>query len=186
MSSYPKEWFLGRNKMIYHKHLLVNAKVTNPMNTEEQGIDFLKFLVDQINMKIIKGPFASYVDVPGNRGLTAIVMIETSHIAFHIWDEADPGLIQFDLYTCGSLDLDKVISTFKQYFTVVEYDYVLFDRENGFVVEQSGREANGVNYSQYPQGLEPKLMDPNVGGNLSNKPKEELDAIWATQQSFEE
>ena len=172
--------------MIYHKHLLVNAKVTNPMNTEEQGIDFLKFLVDQINMKIIKGPFASYVDVPGNRGLTAIVMIETSHIAFHIWDEADPGLIQFDLYTCGSLDLDKVISTFKQYFTVVEYDYVLFDRENGFVVEQSGREANGVNYNQYPQGLEPKLMDPNVGGYLGNKPKEELDAIWATQQSFEE
>ena len=156
------------------------------MKTEEQGIDFLKFLVDQINMKIIKGPFASYVDVPGNRGLTAIVMIETSHIAFHIWDEADPGLIQFDLYTCGSLDLDKVISTFKQYFTVVEYDYVLFDRENGFVVEQSGREANGVNYNQYPQGLEPKLMDPNVGGYLGNKPKIDQDALWATQQSFEE
>ncbi len=48
--------------MLFHKHLLVNAKVTNPMNTEEQGIEFLKFLVDQIDMKIIKGPFASYVD----------------------------------------------------------------------------------------------------------------------------
>jgi len=124
--------------MLYHKHLLINAKVSNPMNTEEQGIDFLKFLVDQINMKIIKGPFASYVDVEGNKGLTAIVMIETSHIAFHIWDEPNPGLLQFDLYTCGSLDLDTVTNTLKQYFTFTEYDYVLFDREDGFVVEQYG------------------------------------------------
>ena len=145
--------------MIYHKHLLVNAKVTNPMNTEEQGIEFLKFLVDQINMKIIKGPFASYVDVPGNRGLTAIVMIETSHIAFHIWDEPNPGLLQFDLYTCGSLDLDKAISILKDYFRVEEMDYVLFDRENGFVVEKKGREA---------------------------KDSQLQDTLWETQQSFEE
>jgi S-adenosylmethionine/arginine decarboxylase-like enzyme len=172
--------------MIYHKHLLVNAKVINPINTEQQGIDFLTNLVNQIDMKIIKGPFASYVDKEGNKGLTAIVMIETSHIAFHIWDEVDPGLIQFDLYTCGQLELNKVISIFKETFNVVEFDYVLFDRENGFVVEQSGREANGVNYSQYPQGLEPKLMDPNVGGYLGNKPNIDQDALWASQQSFEE
>lgn len=89
-------------------------------------------------MKIIKGPFASYVNVEGNRGLTGIVMIETSHIAFHIWDEVRPGLVQFDLYTCGKLDLDKVISLFKDTFDVVQMDYILFDRENGFVVEQEG------------------------------------------------
>ena len=177
--------------MLYHKHLLVNAKVIKPINTEQQGIDFLTNLVNQIDMKIIKGPFASYVDKEGNKGLTAIVMIETSHIAFHIWDEVDPGLIQFDLYTCGQLELDKVISIFKETFNVVEFDYVLFDREHGFVVEQSGREANGVNYNQYPQGLEPKLMDPNIGGHLGSstnhsKTKEADDAIWSTQQSFEE
>ncbi|NDB59951.1 S-adenosylmethionine decarboxylase [bacterium] len=121
--------------MIYHKHLLVNAKVNNPINTEESGIEFLKNLVNQINMKIIKGPFASYVDAPGNRGLTAIVMIETSHIAFHIWDELDPALIQFDLYTCGQLDLDAVLKTFGSQFDIKEIDWVLFDRESGFVVE---------------------------------------------------
>lgn len=124
--------------MLYHKHLLVNAKVKNPINTEEQGIEFLKDLVSQIDMKIIKGPFASYVDKDGNRGLTAIVMIETSHIAFHIWDEVDPGLIQFDLYTCGQLDLDKVMSIFKNTFDVQSLDYVLFDREHGFKVEANG------------------------------------------------
>jgi S-adenosylmethionine/arginine decarboxylase-like enzyme len=124
--------------MLFHKHLLVNAKVENPINTEEQGIDFLTRLVERIDMKIIKGPFASYVDKPGNRGLTAIVMIETSHIAFHIWDEADPSLVQFDLYTCGKLDLPQVLLAFGETFNIVNLDYQLFDRENGFVLEDKG------------------------------------------------
>jgi S-adenosylmethionine/arginine decarboxylase-like enzyme len=125
--------------MLFHKHLLINAKVKNPMASEQEAIDFLSTLVDRIDMKIIKGPFASYVDKPGNKGLTAIVMIETSHIAFHIWDETDPGLVQFDLYTCGSLDLSKVLLAFGEYFEVVGMDYMLFDRENGFELEASGR-----------------------------------------------
>ncbi len=124
--------------MIYHKHLLVNAKVHNSVMSESQGIEFLRNLVDKIDMKIIKGPFASYVNVEGNRGLTGVVMIETSHIAFHIWDEVRPGLVQFDLYTCGQLELDKVISLFKDTFEVDSLEYVLFDRENGFKVEAEG------------------------------------------------
>ena len=127
--------------MIFHKHLLVNAKVRNPIKTEQEGIDFLTNLVNQIDMKIIKGPFASYVDKDGNKGLTAIVMIETSHIAFHIWDETDPSLVQFDLYTCGQLELDKVLSIFKQTFDVQKPEFVLFDRENGFVQETAGVES---------------------------------------------
>lgn len=124
--------------MIFHKHLLVNAKVNNPMQSEQEAIDFLISLVNSIDMKIIKGPFASYVDKDGNKGLTAIVMIETSHIAFHIWDEESPGLLQFDLYTCGSLDLDAVMNTLNQNFDIASLEYKLFDRENGFVVEQEG------------------------------------------------
>lgn len=124
--------------MLFHKHLLINARVRNPMSSENEAIDFLTNLVDKIDMKIIKGPFASYVDKPGNKGLTAIVMIETSHIAFHIWDELDPGHVQFDLYTCGSLDLDKAIQIFREAFDVAEMDYVLMDREHGFTVEADG------------------------------------------------
>jgi S-adenosylmethionine/arginine decarboxylase-like enzyme len=124
--------------MLFHKHLLINARVKNPMSSENEAIDFLTNLVEKIDMKIIKGPFASYVDKPGNKGLTAIVMIETSHIAFHIWDELDPGHVQFDLYTCGSLDLDKAIQIFREAFDVTEMDYVLMDREHGFTVEADG------------------------------------------------
>lgn len=125
-------------KMIFHKHLLVNAKVKDPMRSEDEAISFLTNLVESIDMKIIKGPFASYVDKEGNRGLTAIVMIETSHIAFHIWDEQDPSLLQFDLYTCGQLDFPKVMEAFNKAFNVVELEYELFDRADGFKLEQSG------------------------------------------------
>lgn len=125
--------------MLFHKHLLINANVVNPMKSEDEAIDFLTRLVDRIDMKIIKGPFASYVDKEGNRGLTAIVMIETSHIAFHIWDESDPGLIQFDLYTCGELNIKDALDFFKKNFDIVDLDYVVFDREFGFNIEARGK-----------------------------------------------
>jgi S-adenosylmethionine/arginine decarboxylase-like enzyme len=123
--------------MIFHKHMLVNAKVKNPIKTEQEAIDFLTDLVRRVDMKIIKGPFAKYLDVEGNRGLTAIVMIETSHIAFHIWDETDPGMLQFDLYTCGSLDKFTVLNALNERFDIKSIDWILFDRENGFVKEDS-------------------------------------------------
>lgn len=136
------------------------------MQSEQEAIDFLTKLVQEIDMKIIKGPFSSYVDKDGNKGLTAIVMIETSHIAFHIWDEVDPGLLQFDLYTCGSLDDQKVFNILGQHFNIVDMDYQLFDRENGFVVEQEGSLRDGVFHTTYPNGLQldEKALNPNVGG----------------------
>lgn len=127
--------------MIFHKHLLVNAKVIDPITSTEDGIEFLKDLVNRINMKIIKGPFASYVDVPGNRGLTAMVMIETSHIAFHIWDETTPSMLQFDLYTCGELDKQVVVNALNERFNVDYMDYVLLDREDGFVIVDSNEKV---------------------------------------------
>jgi S-adenosylmethionine/arginine decarboxylase-like enzyme len=124
--------------MILHKHLLINAKINKPMKSEDEAIEFLKDLVSSINMKIIKGPFASYVDVVGNRGLTAMVMIETSHIAFHIWDEQSPALLQFDLYTCGYLDTQPVLNTIEKSFEVASLEYQLFDRKDGFKLEAQG------------------------------------------------
>jgi S-adenosylmethionine/arginine decarboxylase-like enzyme len=124
--------------MIYHKHLLINSKIDMPIMDEQKGVYFLSNLVDTIGMKAIITPIARYVDKPGNRGLTAVVLIETSHIAFHIWDEQKPALIQFDLYTCGELEVSKVLKVFTETFRPVDLDYVLYDRENGFVKEASG------------------------------------------------
>jgi S-adenosylmethionine/arginine decarboxylase-like enzyme len=126
-------------KKIEHNHLLINAKINNYPTDNVKVKDFLVYLVEQIDMKIISGPHAVYVNKTGNRGMTASVMIETSHIAFHIWDELDPALLQFDLYTCSTLDHNVVIKLLDQFFGFVSYEYQLFDRENGFKLKESNR-----------------------------------------------
>ena len=55
-------------------------------------------------------------------------IIETSHIAMHVWDELDPALIQLDVYTCSSLDTDIVIQALQQ-FSPISIEHKYFDRE---------------------------------------------------------
>jgi S-adenosylmethionine/arginine decarboxylase-like enzyme len=123
---------------VEHKHILINAKVNYPLETYEEAIDFLNDLVESVGMKVLMGPHATYVNTPGNQGVTAIVGIETSHIAFHVWDEEAPARLQFDLYTCGSLDKDIVINKVKERFDLVSADYRIYDRETGFVLLEEG------------------------------------------------
>ena len=90
-------------------------------------------------MKIVQGPFASYVDKQGNRGLTAAVMIETSHIAFHVWDEETPALLQFDLYTCSTLPVPTVLTMIDEFMEFESYKYVVYERANEFNVVETGK-----------------------------------------------
>ena len=86
-------------------------------------------LVDKIGMKICSGPHTAYVDIPGNSGVTGVVVIETSHIAIHVWDEAEPALLQLDVYTCGPFDMDTIFEDLEQFNpTKVEWKYL--DREH--------------------------------------------------------
>jgi S-adenosylmethionine/arginine decarboxylase-like enzyme len=120
--------------MALHNHILLNGYVTNPPTNEEETIAWMKQLVSDIDMKIIQGPYASYVNKEGNRGLTATVMIETSHIALHVWDEEQPALIQFDLYTCSTLPVPTVIDSVNKYMGLEKYWYMVIERRNGFNV----------------------------------------------------
>lgn len=115
---------------VFHKHLIIRAEVQNPLKEEEQAIVWMKNLIDKIGMKVMMGPFAKYLDVVGNRGLTAVAIIETSHIALHIWDEDDPSLVQLDVYTCGPLDPYDVVEALRVFEpTKIEMKYL--DREQG-------------------------------------------------------
>ena len=78
-------------------------------------------------MKIIKGPYAGYVTKEGNRGITGVVMIETSHIAIHIWDEESPALVQCDVYSCAEFSMNEVLAEFVD-MEVVKIDHILLDR----------------------------------------------------------
>ena len=110
-----------------HKHLLIRAEVNRPITGEKEIKKWLRDLVKKIDMKIIKGPFAGYVSKEGNRGLTAVVMIETSHIAIHVWDETSPALVQCDVYSCAEFSSNEVLME----LTVMEptkIEHMLLDR----------------------------------------------------------
>ena len=118
--------------MPVHKHLIIRAEVTNPITSEKELKKWLRNLVKKIDMKIIKGPYASYVSKEGNRGITGVVMIETSHIAIHVWDEKSPALVQADVYSCASFSMNEVLAEFIE-MDVVKIEHMLLDRENELV-----------------------------------------------------
>jgi len=119
------------NNLLIHKHLIVRAEVNNPpkdiLLLGQWMRDFIKF----INMKIMMGPYVAYCDMPGNRGITGIAVIETSHIAMHVWDEVNPALMQLDVYSCAQFDPYKIAEKLKQDFDVVKVDYKFLNRETG-------------------------------------------------------
>lgn len=119
--------------ILEHKHLIVRAELKEPPYLPYEIKLWMKQLVDKIGMNILMGPYAVYSDVEGNQGLTAVTIIETSHIALHVWDEAEPALMQLDVYTCGPLDIDRVFEAIQDWEpTKIEYKYI--DREHGLTL----------------------------------------------------
>ena len=113
---------------LVHKHVIIRAEVLNPPTIENIVSEQVKDLIERIGMKILMGPYAKYVTLAGNRGLTVASIIETSHVVMHTWDECDPAVIQLDVYTCGSFDPNIVFTWLEQYQpTKIDYKYI--DRE---------------------------------------------------------
>jgi len=119
--------------LLEHKHVVVRAEVSAPPFDEARIVDWLRKLVDDLGMKVMMGPIAGYSPVVGNRGLTAAVVIETSHIVLHAWDEESPAMLQLDVYTCSKLDLDVVWTALAE-FEPIKVEYKLLDREHGLKI----------------------------------------------------
>lgn len=124
-------------QILEHKHLIIRAELKNPPKCAEAIQDWMKLLVDKIGMKILMGPYAVYSDMVGNQGLTAVTIIETSHIAMHVWDEVDPALMQLDVYTCSTLNIDDVFLALSDFAPVnVQFKYI--DREYDLTLLDKG------------------------------------------------
>jgi S-adenosylmethionine/arginine decarboxylase-like enzyme len=118
--------------MLPHKHLLVRAKIANPVSDTDAVSKWISNLVEEIQMKVLHGPVSVYCDKTGNRGITAFAIIETSHIVLHTWDETNPATLQLDVYTCSDLEIDLVFKALSV-FQPITLDYKFLDREQGFV-----------------------------------------------------
>jgi S-adenosylmethionine/arginine decarboxylase-like enzyme len=113
---------------IKHLQQIIIGQVTKPPTDVDVVKQFMRDLVEAIGMKRLIEPQAVYVEAVGNKGMTSCVLIETSHIAWHVWDEESPGLLQFDLYTCGDLVADQVLAIVKDFFGLTTYSMKVFDR----------------------------------------------------------
>ena len=119
------------NSLLIHKHLIIRADINNP----PKNVDYLKSWMEDfikfIKMKVMLGPYVAYCDKPGNRGITAISVIETSHIAMHVWDEPNPALMQLDIYSCAEFNPYLISDKLKRDFDCVKIDYKFLNRETG-------------------------------------------------------
>ena len=120
-----------KNPVLIHKHLIIRAEANRVPTDEEQLTTWLTEFIESINMKILMGPYVKYCTMEGNRGITGIAVIETSHIAIHVWDEPNPALMQIDVYSCAEFDPYKIAEKIKQDFDVVKIDYKYLNRETG-------------------------------------------------------
>ena len=120
-----------KNPIKVHKHLIIRAEANKVPTDEKQLTEWLKDFIDYIDMKILMGPYVKYCNVEGNRGITGIAVIETSHIAIHVWDEPNPALMQIDVYSCAEFDVDEIAEKIKSDFDVIKLDYKYLNRETG-------------------------------------------------------
>ena len=120
-----------QNSLNIHKHLIIRAEVNNPPTNTKMLEQWLEEFIGFIGMKIMMGPYVAYCENEGNRGITGIAVIETSHIAMHVWDEPVPAMMQLDVYSCAEFDPYSIADKLKQDFDVVKIDYKFLNRETG-------------------------------------------------------
>ena len=120
---------MQQNKLLIHKHLIIRAEVKNPPKNEEQLTEWLRNFITFIDMKVLMSPYVKYCNTEGNRGITALAVIQTNHIAMHVWDETDRGIMQFDVYSCSEFDPYKIADKLQADFDVVKLDYKFLNRE---------------------------------------------------------
>jgi S-adenosylmethionine/arginine decarboxylase-like enzyme len=118
-----------------HKHLIVRADIGKCPKEEDLNkiSDWIRSLIKKIDMKLLAGPYTTYVNEKGNKGMTSVAIIETSHIALHIWDETSPGLMQLDVYSCANFNPQDVFEKVNEIFQIVKMEYKFLDREKELV-----------------------------------------------------
>lgn len=123
--------------MLNHQHLLVRAYVHKPPKTRKRLNRWLSELVSDIGMQILMKPRSLYLNEPGNRGITGLVGLTTSHASFHCWDEVKPALCQFDLYSCKDFSLEVIVEKLNE-FEVESGTYRLVDRNSHHLLTKRG------------------------------------------------
>ncbi|MBF0620418.1 MAG: S-adenosylmethionine decarboxylase [Magnetococcales bacterium] len=117
--------------VLKHQHLIIQAGCLKPLTSTEAGIQWVSQLTEEIGMTLFMPPQAGYSEMAGNRGLTVLAAITTSHIALHLWDEEKPAQLQLDIYSCKHFELDVVFDYLKKTVQPVDMHHKFLDRSGG-------------------------------------------------------
>lgn len=133
-----------------HKHLILAFDCKWPPKDAEEAVAFLKFLIKRVDMSVAKdpslgaNPHGYYCNLPGNEGVTATGILETSHCALHSWNLEHPGKFQFDLYSCKDFDVSFVVDLCNS-FGIIGGSYLVIDRDSILkILEQGQLGENGL------------------------------------------
>lgn len=111
-----------------HHHLIVHALIRRPIVKPDEAVEWVTALAHQLGMTLMAPPQAAYSDVSGNRGVTAVALITTSHISIHLWDETQPAELQLDVYSCKAYRKEIVFDAIKERFLPINIRYKFIDR----------------------------------------------------------
>jgi S-adenosylmethionine/arginine decarboxylase-like enzyme len=149
---------------VEHHHMLLRLETTECAWAKDRAEvkHLLETMLRDIHMKPLAAPETFYVKEPlYNEGLTAIVPIQTSHVAFHFWSRpereilhADKSncLLQFDLYTCGTLTRQQVgrILHHMTRFGPTHAEITILNRNYGLAIDRHMQwEARGDSWSRW-------------------------------------
>lgn len=90
----------------------------------------------------LRDPIVAYCHKEGNRGITAAVLIETSHIVMHTWDEGVPYM-RLDVYTCGELMVNRVFDHIDD-FGPTNVHWKFLDRETDLKEIEAGSYGGAI------------------------------------------
>jgi len=118
-----------------HKHMIVKAEIYKPLTDAGYAKKFLASLVKRIGMVPVTEPQAVYVAESGNEGFTGSINLATSHIAFHIWDNAK--LMMLDVYSCKEFNPGDVLQHIDGMIGLEKYEYMIIDRNTFEITKKS-------------------------------------------------
>ena len=100
-----------------YNHLIIDGLECDPskLDDEKAILALLNSLPEKIDMKRLSNPlvFKGSDHLPG---LTGVVIIETSHIAFHTF--TDTNKVNIDIYSCKDFNNEMVLDEFRKTFGI--------------------------------------------------------------------
>jgi S-adenosylmethionine/arginine decarboxylase-like enzyme len=110
-----------------HKHFIASVTFYETIITETRVKIWLEELAEVIGMEILHPAVVVSCYDEGNEGITGFLLLSTSHISIHIWDQAKKPYAQIDVYSCKEFDLNLILDEINK-LDADDVTYLAIDR----------------------------------------------------------